>query len=165
MTIALRVLLALLTTLTVAASIPPSSAAPDLAFFSDDFSTDPNTNGLWRVHRYTPDTQNQASWDATAQTLFLTRAAGYRAVAMFANFQLTAPHWEAQFRYKVGGGSGADGFVFMFYKNADAYGQPGCGGSLGFQFGNCVPSREIAGYGIEFDSFYNAGDNIGDPYG
>jgi hypothetical protein len=60
--------------------------------------------------------------------------------------------FKASFNYKAGGGAGADGLVFMFYKNY-RYDQPG-GGSLGFGDG---------GYGIEFDSWSNQPQN--DPQG
>ena len=137
------------------------------AVFYDDFSTDPNTSGRWSIHRlHTGDTNNEASWDSTNQVLYLTRETTWRAVAMFANYQLTTTCWEAQFRYKVGGGSGADGFVFMFYKDEVSYGEPGCGGSLGFQISNeiGVPKSDIPGYGVEFDSWLNPpSDQIGDP--
>jgi hypothetical protein len=57
----------------------------------------------------------------------------------------------ARFRYKVGGGSrGADGLVFMFYKEFE--GNPPGGLNLGFG---------DHGYGIEFDSSPNQG--AGDP--
>ena len=49
------------------------------------------------------------------------------------------------FKYKAGGGTGADGFVFMFAKKVDELGNEGR--EMGFAEGN--------GYGIEFDSFYN----------
>lgn len=49
------------------------------------------------------------------------------------------------FKYKLGGGTGADGFVFMFGKKPNTLGNSGR--ELGFKVGN--------GYGVEFDSFYN----------
>ena len=144
------------------------SVAFQSVVFSDDFSTDPNLSGLWRIHRRHPDDMsNEASWDPDSQTFYLTRPARDRAVAIFADFPLTAAHWEASFRYRVGGGSGADGLVFLFYKDENAYGVPGCGGSLGFQIApSCYPQTDIAGYGIEFDGYYNPpSHNIGDPSG
>ena len=86
--------------------------------FADDFSTDPNTNGLWTIHRKVGDPTSEAAWDPTAQVWHLTRPAGNRAAAVFANYDLTATDWKAQFRYKVAGD--ADGSVFMFYKDKDA---------------------------------------------
>lgn len=49
------------------------------------------------------------------------------------------------FQYKNGGGSGADGFVFMFGKKTNELGNEGR--EMGF--------KEGSGYGVEFDSFYN----------
>ncbi|CDM67393.1 Hypothetical protein CM240_0223 [Clostridium bornimense] len=49
------------------------------------------------------------------------------------------------FKYKAGGGTGADGFTFMFAKKANELGNEGR--EMGFNTGN--------GYAIEFDSFYN----------
>ncbi len=143
---------------------PPVAAQSTLTeVFSDNFSSDPNTNGKWTVFRNSPsDTDNEISWDAAAQALYLTRAVPDRGVAVFANYQLTAKQWEAQFKYRAGGGSGGDGLVFMFYKNIVPYGQPGIpgvGGTLGFQADGC--SSNIAGYGIEFDSYQNS--ECGEP--
>jgi hypothetical protein len=126
--------------------------------FSDDFSTDPNNNGKWLIFRRTNDLINEAYWDATNQYMYLTRLSSYEAAAIFANYELAARKWEVKFRYKAGGGSGADGFVFTFYKDKALYGLPGAGGSLGFQLSNWegIPSGDIPGYGIEFDSFPNS---------
>ena len=35
--------------------------------FSDDFSTDPNTNGRWTIHRYAGDRSTEAAWDSAAR--------------------------------------------------------------------------------------------------
>lgn len=132
--------------------------------FSDDFSVNPNISGKWFIYRSADDASNEGSWDSIEQTLYLTRAAQWKAIAMFANFELTSSHWEAQFRYREGGGSGADGLVFMFYKNKSPY-TPGAGGFLGFQPWDNLTG--ISGYGIEFDNWQNvAGDHgIVDPSG
>ncbi|MDD4498116.1 MAG: hypothetical protein PHV51_08220 [Methanosarcinaceae archaeon] len=57
----------------------------------------------------------------------------------------------AEFRYKAGGGSGADGIVFMFYKNKNYY--PYGGGNLGF---SRYYKGSIPGYGVEFDNYNNS---------
>lgn len=54
----------------------------------------------------------------------------------------------ADFLYQAGGGTGGDGFVFMFYKASVGNNPPG-GGDLGFKG---------PGYGIEFDSYSNPYD-------
>lgn len=126
--------------------------------FSDDFSTDPNSNGLWTIHRYDNDPKNEAYWSATSQSWHLTRANTYKAVAVFANYDLTATGWKAEFDYRVGKlggfGGGGDGFVFMFYKNKGAYGRPGYGQFMGFELVTpyIVP---VQGYGLKFDNYFN----------
>src|SRR5688572_4988412 len=73
--------------------------------FSDDFSTDPNTNGKWRFSRGHPtEAYGEGFWDSTNQFLFLTGQAEYSAVAMLANYALTSKTWEAEFNYWVGAG-------------------------------------------------------------
>ena len=128
---------------------------PMTLVFSDDFSTDPNSNGKWSVHRYADDSNGEAVWDTMAKTWHLTRPTVSRAAAVFANYELTATEWKAQFRYRVGklGGdhNGGDGFVFMFYKDKNAYGQPEAGSSLGFEV---YPDTAVQGYGVEFDNYY-----------
>ncbi len=123
--------------------------------FAEDFATDPNSNGKWSVHRYADDSNTEAVWDSIGQTWHLTRPFESRAAAVFANYELTATEWKAQFRYRVGklGGdhNGGDGFVFMFYKDAGAYGQPEAGSSLGFEV---YPETAVRGYGVEFDNYY-----------
>ncbi len=120
--------------------------------FSDNFSTDPNTNGLWTINRYAGSPSTEAAWDATRQIWHLTRPFTDRGVAVFANYDLTAAEWKASFRYKVGklGGvnGGGDGFVFMFYKDKSAYGKPEFGMYMGFEV---APGTPVSGYGLEFD--------------
>jgi len=124
--------------------------------FADDFSVNPSSSGRWTIYRTQGDLNAEASWDATAQTLYLTRAVASRGTALFANYPLTTPRWRASFRYRAGGGSGADGFVFMFYKDISTYGQPCAGGGLGFilEQGH-VP---VSGYGVEFDNYLGSSD-------
>src|SRR5262249_20569738 len=99
-----------------------SSEAPSFVLaFSDDFSTDPNTNGQWMIHHYDGRRNSQSVWDSAARAWHLTRPVGGIGLAVFANYELTATTWKAQFDYRAArlGGlqNGGDGFVFMFYKN------------------------------------------------
>src|SRR5436309_2068652 len=75
---------------------------------------------------------NEGSWDSVNGQFYLVRAVNNRGIAAFSSYQLTSTTWDAQFRYRIGGGSGADGLVFLFYKNEAPYGQPAAGGALGF---------------------------------
>jgi Bacterial lectin len=141
-----------------------NDGSPMTLVFSDDFSTDPNSNGLWTIHRYDDDPENEAYWNAAGEIWHLTRVNDtYKAVAVFANYDLTATEWKAEFDYRVGrlGGiaDGGDGFVFMFYKDKAAYahGKPGFGEFMGFELSTpgIVP---VKGYGLRFDNYYNPGE-------
>jgi hypothetical protein len=135
-----------------------------LLVFSDDFSTDPNTNGQWTIHRYDNDPRTEAVWDLR-EHWHLTRAAGDKGVAVFANYELTATTWRAKFRYRASqlGGlqGGGDGFVFMFYKARHAYGRPGFGAAMGFELSNGSP---VAGYGLKFDNYIEGCDPAPSDY-
>lgn len=143
------------------ADMAESADAPPLAVvFADDFSTDPNTNGQWTIHRHVGDPRTEAVWDSAARAWDLVLpTANDRGVAVFANYELTATTWRAEFRYRVGklGGllDGGDGFVFMFYKDKAAYGVPASGAQMGFQLYNLAP---VAGYGLEFDNYIQGCD-------
>lgn len=149
-------------------SIPASSTAINCApsvVFCDDFSSDPNINTLWKVFRGTGDARNEASWDEGIRAIFLTRAVSDKRSIIFANYTLTEKQWTARFKYRTGGstvGSGADGFVFVFYKKTLAFVDGNCpdgGGQLCFETKN----GSVPGYGVEFDVFKN--DVNGDPSG
>lgn len=118
--------------------------------FCDDFSSNPNTNGLWTIFRLNGDGANEASWDEGIGALFLTRALNARGSVVLANYELINKQWTAKFKYKAGGGSGADGFVFFFYKHKYAFKNGSCSGMCFTPDNNYVP-----GYGIEFDNHYN----------
>lgn len=130
--------------------------------FEDDFSTDPALSGKWAVYRATPDPANEASWNAGTQTLHLTRALQGKGSAILANYVLGSQRWEAEFDYRVGAGTGADGLVFMFYKDRAPYAAspPQTGRNLGFV---TQASPTVSGYGIELDSYYDLADNAHDP--
>jgi hypothetical protein len=134
------------------------SSALTLAF-SDDFSTNPNTNGQWTIHRYVGDPNTEAVWDSSRQAFDLILPATYRSVAAFANYELTATTWKAEFRYRAGklGGvqNGGDGFIFMFYKNKAAYGTPAFGADKGFSLSNGIT---VKGYGLQFDNYIEGCD-------
>lgn len=123
--------------------------------FRDDFTTDPNSNGLWEVLHHADVPEDEAVWDPARHHLYLTRAVLARGATIFAEYELTATRWAAQFDYQVtrGQGVGADGFVFMFYKDRASYGEDtGGAATLGFQL---TYETGIPGYGLEFDSYDN----------
>jgi regulation of enolase protein 1 (concanavalin A-like superfamily) len=116
----------------------PIEPNQSLQSYSDDFSTD---LGLWQ---YLGD----AYRDQTNQYLVLTEPAYEQGGVAFFNVPFRSS-FTANFSYKVGGGSGGDGFTMFFYKQK--YSTIGSGGNIGFN-----SKDEITpGYGIEFDGWQN----------
>lgn len=109
--------------------------------YADDFGTD---CGLWSY-------RGAAYRDEENGYVVLTKPLGNQSGIIWLNDEFTSS-FSAQFRYKVGGGSGSDGFVFMFYKTKDY--EPADGGALAFNGGQ--PDGYDPGYGIEFDSWQNS---------
>jgi hypothetical protein len=76
--------------------------------------------------------------------IILTKNEDNQAGVVWFNQDIYSP-FNIEFKFRFGGGSGADGMVFMFYKKKDY--DPAIGGSLGF----IGPV-----YGVEFDNFKNS---------
>ncbi len=107
-------------------------------FFFDDFSQD---TGNWVYF-------GSAARDERNGYVVLTRDVDYQVGVIWLTMPINFP-FNLRFRYKAGGGTGADGFVVMFYKDTEY--APDAGGHLGFDDGtNLAP-----GYGIEFDNWKN----------
>lgn len=86
-----------------------------------------------------------AYYDSTHKHVVLTRNKHWQAGIIWLKEGIKIP-FVAEFRFKIGGGSGGDGLVLMFYKRKDYW--PADGGNLGF-----VPGVGIMpGYGVEFDT-------------
>ena len=117
---------------------------------SDDFSGD---SGLWNY-------RGNAYRDAANQYVVLTRPVNSQ-VGQVLLKQSFADNFVAKFRYRAGGGSGADGLAMLFYKNLNY--TPLGGGCLGFGSVSSIPNCSSPGYGVEFDNWYNG--NINDPSG
>lgn len=139
---------------------PSSKDAPPVQrnytlVFSDDFTTNPNTNGKWTVFRRQNNINAEGYWDPTSLSWYLTTQKNDLATAAFANYELTATIWKVDFKYKVDNArSGADGFVFMFYKDKGAYGVPDSGTYMAFQTRNPDNSdNPVPGYGVQFDTY------------
>jgi hypothetical protein len=137
--------------------VPPSYQL----VFSDDFSTDPNSNRNWTVFRRQGDPNKEGYWDPTQQVWYLTTQAVNLATAAFANYELTATSWKVDFKYRVDNRPrGADGFVFMFYKDESRYETrpPDSGSYMAFQTRNPNGSdNPVAGYGLQFDTSQYSG--------
>ncbi|WP_246066839.1 cadherin-like beta sandwich domain-containing protein [Paenibacillus koleovorans] len=116
-----------------AVSIPP----PEALVAADDFSS--NT-GLW-------DFIGSAS--RTSNYVELTPSQDNKAGVLWLKQKL-APPFNISFSFRIdqGGTQPADGLVFLFNKQKNT--SPVSGGGLGFEPGN--------GYGVEFDTYRNAGD-------
>jgi hypothetical protein len=113
--------------------------------WEDNFTSD---SGMWN---YIGSTY----LDATNGYLVLTKNINYQVGIAWFN-QSVKSNFSVEFKYKAGGGSGADGLTLLFYKNKNY--NPVAGGNLGF-----VDSGSVPGYGVEFDTNYNS--EFGDPSG
>ncbi len=129
---------------------PTPSPSPGKDVYSDDFSTD---SGMWEY-------LGSAYRDQANQYIVLTAPIHDQGGAAFFNVPFKSS-FTANFSYKVGGGTGGDGFTIFFYKQK--YSSIGYGGSLGFNWGPYPGS--IPGYGIEFDNWKNIAksDEHADP--
>jgi hypothetical protein len=141
---------------------PPGEPPPTPNYqlvFNDNFLTDPNSNGKWTIFRRQHDLNNEGYWDATNHVWYLTRPENNLAIAAFANYELTARNWKVDFKYRIDNGpAGADGIVFMFYKDKSAYGVPDSGTYMGFQTRNRDGSdNPVTGYGLTFDTYQYSG--------
>lgn len=122
----------------------------------DDFSSNPVEN--WIL-------MNAAYWDSELENMVLTEPGSDLVGVMWLKNNISS-NFSVEFDYKIGGGSGADGMVFMFYKDWDY--KPGIGGFLGFHcrdVGEVCLRDNAPGYGIEFDNYYNSKKEYGDIYG
>jgi len=123
--------------------------------FYDDFSSDPTSR--WNVYRYAKDPNTEFYWDG--DVVYLTKAVNHKGSFAFVknpNFDVSNG-FVAEFDFKCGGGTGADGIAFGFYKNEEPYKTAGgCsdGGSLALM--NSLWQRS-EGYAVEFDSYNNSG--------
>ena len=117
--------------------------------FRDNFSTD---SGLWT---YIGD----AYRDTKNEYVVLTEPKNWQVGVIWLKEEISAP-FTAKFRYKAGGGTGADGLVFIFYKDTNY--NPCNGEGLGFTASpGCPGGHSVPGYGIEFDNWHNGFDPSG----
>lgn len=107
-------------------------------FFSDDFAQDA---GNWIY-------VGSAVRDEENGYVVLTQAVDHQVGVIWLTMPIDFP-FMVELRYKAGGGTGADGFVVMFYKDRNYI--PDGGGDLGFDDG----TNPAPGYGIEFDNWKN----------
>lgn len=82
----------------------------------------------------------------------LTPAANGLAGQIWINGRAVYRDFICEFDYRVWGGSGADGFAMLFYKQTGYNPAPGGGLGISDTGGNPVP-----GYAIEFDNYLNGG--------
>jgi hypothetical protein len=123
-------------------SLEDITSAADVA---DDFSRD---TGLWSY-------SGNAYRDAQNGYIALTPNNDLQVGNIWLNQDIASP-FTIEFRYKAGGGTGADGLTLMFYKDKNY--EPGKGGWMGF---NPETGEVAPGYGIEFDNYENS--DFSDP--
>ena len=109
---------------------------------SDDFSKD---TGYWSY-------VGTAYRDERNGYVVLTSATNGQVGIIWLNYDIYPP-FIVEFKYKAGGGTGADGLVFMFLKKRDY--TPAGGGWLGFEGNINNRINPVPGYGVEFDNYYN----------
>jgi ABC-type transporter Mla MlaB component len=113
--------------------------------FFDDFSTNPANR--WRdIFRYSNDVANEFYWDGTV--LYLTKAVnnkggGGTMVLADSTWENT---WAIRFKFKAGGGSGADGLAFGFFHEGNAW-----NGGTSLSVGK-------SGYAVEMDNYKSTND-------
>ncbi|MEM0242929.1 MAG: DUF2341 domain-containing protein [Candidatus Aenigmatarchaeota archaeon] len=131
----------------------------DLVFeFFDDFRTNPNTNGKWRIFRYSNDVNNEFVWDNTNNQVYLTRNLNGKGVMAFFNKSFSPYNTITEFEIYIGGGNGADGLSFYFDKNINpyiTYGRALAGGSMASMAFDGSNSYLSEGYSIGFDTRRN----------
>jgi PKD repeat protein len=144
--------------------IQPVKAEEQKAFtgtFYDDFSTD---SGMWI---FVKDMVNDSDWkihpaneyrDTSAKYMVLTENKNRQCGVIWFKQDIFSP-FTVKFKFKIGGGTGADGLVFMFYKKKDYI--PVNGGDLGFITLSQGALASVPGYGIEFDTYINGWDPPG----
>lgn len=111
---------------------------------SDNFSTD---SVIWTY-------KGMAYRDTVNEYVILTNSANWQWGQIWLNESIKEP-FIVKFLYLAGGGSGADGLVFMFYKKSNYV--PDYGGSIGFSAAPHASLNPVPGYGIEFDNYPNGG--------
>jgi len=124
----------------------------------ETFADDPTRSGGWSVYRHAGDSSLEGCWDPQEEVLYLTRHSSDLGVALFADLDMSRlSGWVLTFDYLAGGGTGAEGFCAMFYKDEAPYvgDTPSCGGGLGF---TTADGDAIPGYGVEFDAHSGEGD-------
>jgi len=132
--------------------------------FFDDFETNPNSNGKWIIYRETNDATNECFWDSTNKLFYLTKAVGGKGCMAFFQNQINYP-FLVSFKFKIGGGNGADGLAFAFDKDIQpyiTYGKAKGGSHLGLWAYDGTNNYISDGYAIELDSIDNGAN---DPSG
>jgi|GEM_PF-5524396 len=134
------------------------SEAAGYAEICEPFSDDPTRSGGWSVYRHAGEGTLEGCWDPSDEVLYLTHSECHLGSALFTDIDMNRlDDWVLTFDYLAGGGTGAEGFCTMIYKDEAPYadGSPSCGGGLGF---TTAEGNPILGYGVEFDAHSDGGD-------
>ena len=89
--------------------------------------------------------EGSAYYDSNEKAIVLTKNEDWTSGAIWLKKDIKAPY-VVSYKYKAGGGTGADGFVFMFNRQKKLTGN----------LGGYLRSDGVTGYGIEFDNYYNS---------
>ena len=131
--------------------------ALEVVLFYDDFSTDPTDR--WIVYRYSNDTSNEFYWDSDEECLYITKAVKNKGAIGFMKYNGTIDTgFKIRFNFKIGGGSGADGLAFSFFKDMSpfvTYNRSSAGGRLALDAYNGTTFFQSKGYVVEFDNWDN----------
>lgn len=147
---------------TIATGIASANSIADTVIFEDDFDSYPvgvnyvPYNNLLLFDNFSTDS---GQWEYIGNA-YRDEGNGYVVLTEAVHSQVgvgviwfkpgMSSNFTVEFKYKAGGGSGADGIVFMFYKDGNYV--PAGGLNLGFvEDYNPV----VQGYGIEFDNWNN----------
>lgn len=121
--------------------------------FSDDFSTNPNSNPCWKVFRNLGSAATEAVW-SPAGYLRLTTPNAWSTSVVVPCKDLPSGAWTVTYQYYVDSGDGADGIAFMFNKDFSYLPATGTGWSMGVSDRSAAPYR--MGYAVVVDNYYDA---------
>ncbi len=145
-----------------------SESNPDTTMsFYENFSSNPD-NKFW-IYRYNNDTANEGVWNSENGNFYLTTSEYRMGCMAFMKYHGSMAHgFYVHFRYMIGGGDGADGIAFAFYKDMrpyEIYKRVTSGGDLALS-ANSDGSMQISpGYAVELDTYLNNFDPYRDYVG
>ncbi|MDX1611005.1 MAG: DUF2341 domain-containing protein, partial [Candidatus Thermoplasmatota archaeon] len=131
-----------------------SSKLDVLDSFTDDFSTDPNTNGQWTTVKHS-GSGGEFIYQALEEYVRLTESQGSKGVLG----EMSADGYpvEVSFDFRINGG--ADGMAFTWLRDLSGITSVGDGGSFALEAS--IPRDGMA---LELDTFDNGAEDPGTPH-